>query len=208
MPFSSIDSAVAASGGKIAEGYEILPYRENRGEQSQLEYLIVSKMSVITGKDLKTARKSSDSNGRPAVGFFLTAGGSKLFALATEQHVGEKLAIVLDNVVSSAPVINERIESEGIIHGQFTAQQADDLALLLRSGALACIVESLAGAERRGFAGERFDQIRHLCFPDRVRARRDRNDHLLQALRCERGLVPCWRILSFCWDSWERWEAL
>ena len=43
--FSSIDSAVAASGGKIAEGYEILPYRENRGEQSQLEYLIVSKMS-------------------------------------------------------------------------------------------------------------------------------------------------------------------
>ena len=134
--FSSIDSAVAASGGKIADGYEILPYRENRGEQSQLEYLIVSKMSVITGKDLKTARKSSDSNGRPAVGFFLTAGGSKLFALATEQHVGEKLAIVLDNVVSSAPVINERIESEGIIHGQFTIQQADDLAMLLRSGAL------------------------------------------------------------------------
>jgi preprotein translocase subunit SecD len=134
--FSSVDSAVAASGGKIAEGYEILPYRENRGDQSQLEYLIVSKAPVITGKDLKTARKSSDSNGRPAVGFFLTAGGSKLFALATEQHVGEQLAIVLDNVVSSAPVINERIESEGIIHGSFTLQQADDLAMLLRSGAL------------------------------------------------------------------------
>jgi protein-export membrane protein SecD len=134
--FGSIDSAVAASGGEIAEGYEILPYRENRGEQNQLEYLIVSKAPVITGNDLKTARKSSDSNGRPAVGFFLTAGGSKRFALATEQHVGEKMAIILDNVVSSAPVINERIESEGIIHGQFTEQQAEDLALLLRSGAL------------------------------------------------------------------------
>jgi preprotein translocase subunit SecD len=134
--FSSIDSAVTASGGKIAEGYEILPYRETRGDQSQLEYLIVSKTAVITGKDLKTARKSTDSNGRPAVGFFLTSDGSKLFALATEQHVGEKLAIVLDNVVSSAPVINERIESEGIIHGQFSVQEADDLAMLLRSGAL------------------------------------------------------------------------
>jgi preprotein translocase subunit SecD len=134
--FSSVESAVTASGGKIPDGYEILPYRENRGDQTQLEYLIVSKTPVITGKDLKTARRSSDSNGRPAVGFFLTSDGSKLFARATEQHVGEKLAIVLDNVVSSAPVINERIESEGIIHGQFTVQQADDLAMLLRSGAL------------------------------------------------------------------------
>ncbi len=135
-PYSSVESAVAASGGKIADGYEILPYREDRGEQTRLEYLIVSKTPVITGKDLKTARKSSDANNRPAVGFFLTSDGSKLFAMATERHVGEKLAIVLDGRVSSAPVINERIESEGIIHGSFTAQQADDLALLLRSGAL------------------------------------------------------------------------
>ena len=134
--YSSVESAVSASGGKIADGYEILPYREDRGEQSRLEYLIVSKIPVITGKDLKTARKTSDSNGRPAVGFFLTSDGSKIFARATEQHVGEQLAIVLDDVVSSAPVINERIESEGIIHGSFTVQQADDLALLLRSGAL------------------------------------------------------------------------
>jgi preprotein translocase subunit SecD len=135
-PFTSIESAVTASGGKIADDYEILPYREDRGEQKQLEYLIVGKVPVITGKDLKTARRSTDSTGGPAVGFFLTSDGSRLFARATEQHVGEKLAIVLDNVVSSAPVINERIESEGIIHGRFTIQQAEDLALLLRSGAL------------------------------------------------------------------------
>jgi preprotein translocase subunit SecD len=134
--FSSIDSAVAASGGKIADGYEILPYREDRGEQSQLQYLIVSKAPVITGKDLKTARKGTDSNGRPNVQFFLTSGGSRLFALATEQHIGEQLAIVLDNVVTSAPVIQSRIESDGVITGQFTAQAADDLALMLRSGAL------------------------------------------------------------------------
>jgi preprotein translocase subunit SecD len=142
-PYTSVESAVTASGGKIAEGYEILPYKEDRGEQKQLEYLIVSRAAVITGKDLKTARRSTDSNGNPAVGFFLTSDGSKLFARATEQHVGEKLAIVLDSVVSSAPVINERIESEGIIHGRYTIQQAEDQALLLRSGALPASLQVL-----------------------------------------------------------------
>ena len=135
-PFSSIESALQALGGRVPDEYEILPYREDRGEESRLEYLVVSKFPVITGKDLKTARRSTDSNGGPAVGFFLTADGADLFSRATEQHVGERLAIVLDNVVSSAPVINERIGAEGIIHGRFTIQQAEDLALLLRSGAL------------------------------------------------------------------------
>jgi len=134
--FSSVESAVTASGGKIAEGYEILPYREDRGDQIQLEYLIVNKTSVVTGKDLKTARQAKDSNGQPTVEFFLTSDGAKLFALATEQHIGEKLAIVLDDVVTSAPVIRDRIESDGVISGGFTAQQAEDLALMLRSGAL------------------------------------------------------------------------
>ncbi len=135
-PFSSIESAVQANGGRIPEGYEILPYREDRGEDNRLEYLVVSNTPVITGKDLKSARRSTDSNGAPAVGFFLNAEGAELFSRATEQHVGDRLAIVLDNTVSSAPVINERIGAEGIIHGRFTVQQAEDLALLLRSGAL------------------------------------------------------------------------
>jgi preprotein translocase subunit SecD len=103
---------------------------------SQPQYLIVSKTPVITGKDLKTTRRSIDSNGRPCVVFFLTEEGAKRFGWATEHHIGEKLAIVLNNVVSSAPTINERIESEGIINGQFTEQAAEDLALLLRTGAL------------------------------------------------------------------------
>ncbi len=135
-PFSSIESAITANGGKIPDGYEILPYREDRGEDNRLEYLVVSTASTITGKHLKSARLSQDSNGAPAVGFFLNAEGADLFSRATEQHVGERLAIVLDKTVSSAPVINERIGAEGIIHGRFTVQQAGDLALLLRSGAL------------------------------------------------------------------------
>jgi preprotein translocase subunit SecD len=136
-PFSSIESSLQANNGRIADGYQIIPFRDDRGEGgSQLEYLVVNNIPVITGKHLKSARRSTDSNGAPAVSFFLNAEGADLFSRATEQHVGDRLAIVLDNVASSAPVINERIGAEGIINGRFTAQQAEDLALLLRSGAL------------------------------------------------------------------------
>jgi preprotein translocase subunit SecD len=135
-PFTTVESAIQANGGHIPDGLEILPYREDRGEQSQVEYLVVSRVPTITGRHLKNARRSTDSNGAPAVGFFLNAEGAELFSRATEQHVGERLAIVLDKVVSSAPTINERIGAEGIIHGRFTVQQAEDLSLLLRSGAL------------------------------------------------------------------------
>ena len=140
--FSSIESALAANGGRISDDYVILPHRANRGDNS-LQYNVISRVPVITGKDLKTARTGTDGTGRPAVNFFLTTDGSTLFARATEQHVGERLAIVLDNVVRSAPVINSRIESEGIIEGGFTDQEAADLALLLRSGALPASLQIL-----------------------------------------------------------------
>ncbi len=135
-PFSSVESAVQANGGSIPEGYQIIPYREDREGQNQLEYLVVNKTPVITGKDIKTARRGQDQNGQPDINFYLNSDGAQLFSRATEQHVGDRLAIVLDNVASSAPVINERIGAEGNIHGRFTVQQAEDLALLLRSGAL------------------------------------------------------------------------
>jgi len=135
-PFSSIESAVEANGGAISEEYSVLSYQEDRGEQSRLEYLVVRKTPVITGKDLKNARRSTDEKNAPAVEFFLTSDGSTLFSRATEQHVGERLAIIIDDVVNSAPIINSRISERGIIQGSFTLQRAEDLALLLRSGAL------------------------------------------------------------------------
>ena len=139
--FSSVESAISANGGRIADDYTVLPYRERNNEG--LQYLVVNRVPVITGKELKTARASRDSNGRPAVSFFLTPDGATRFARATEQHLGERLAIVLDNVVRSAPVIQARIESEGIINGSFTDQEAADLALLLRSGALPASLQVL-----------------------------------------------------------------
>ena len=135
-PFPTIENAVSENGGRIPDEFEVLAYRDNSGDQTQLEYLVVNRAPVITGKDLKTARRGPDSNGAPAVNFFLTSDGAKLFADATGKHVGERLAIILDNTVNSAPSIHSRIEAEGIIQGRFTVQQAEDLALLLRSGAL------------------------------------------------------------------------
>jgi preprotein translocase subunit SecD len=134
--FSSIDSALQANGGKIPDDYQIIPYREDTAGGSQVEYLVVNKLPVITGKHLKSARRSTDSNGSAAVSFYLNSEGADLFSKATEQHIGDRLAIVLDNVASSAPRINSKISAEGIIEGRFTVQQAEDLALLLRSGAL------------------------------------------------------------------------
>jgi preprotein translocase subunit SecD len=135
-PFSSIDSAIQANGGKIPEGWKILPYRGDTGEQGSVEYLVVSAVATITGKNLKDARRGVDSNGRPAVSFFLNAAGAEVFARTTEQHVGDRLAIELDNIVESAPVIQMRIGADGEITGNFTVAKAEDLALLLRSGAL------------------------------------------------------------------------
>jgi preprotein translocase subunit SecD len=140
-PFSSIENAVSENGGSIPDDYEVLAYRDS--DASQLQYLVVSKIPVITGKDLKTARRGVDHNGAAAVNFFLTSDGAKLFGDATGKHVGEKLAIILDNRVSSAPVINSKIDAEGIIEGHFTVQQAEDLSLLLRSGALPASLQIL-----------------------------------------------------------------
>jgi preprotein translocase subunit SecD len=141
--FPSIEAALSANGGTVPDDYQILSYREDRGEGS-MRYIVVNRVPVITGRELKTARVGADGNGRPAVNFFLTPDGGRLFGEATGAHINERLAIVLDNVVRSAPNINSRIDSEGIIQGSFTEQEASDLALLLRSGALPASLKILS----------------------------------------------------------------
>jgi preprotein translocase subunit SecD len=146
-PFTSatldeaIKQAVAENGGSIPDDYEVIPSREDVAGNYQ--FLVVNKTPVITGKDLKTARRGTDNNGKPDVNFFLTSDGAKLFGDATGKHIGEKLAIILNNEVNSAPVIQSKIEAEGNIHGSYTLQQAEDLALLLRSGALPASLKKL-----------------------------------------------------------------
>ena len=102
------------------------------------ENLKVSKRIVMSGENLIDAQPSiQNQNNEPTVSFTLDRLGAQKFGRATTDNVGKRLAIVLDGKIISAPSINEPITSgKGIISGNFTFQDATDLSLLLRSGAL------------------------------------------------------------------------
>ncbi|MDC0385321.1 protein translocase subunit SecD [Pelagibacteraceae bacterium] len=102
------------------------------------EKLNISKRIIMSGENLIDAQPSiQNQNNEPTVSFTLDRLGSQKFGRATTDNVGKRLAIVLDGEIVSAPNINEPITSgNGMISGNFTFQEATDLALLLRSGAL------------------------------------------------------------------------
>ena len=102
------------------------------------EKINVSKRIIMSGENLIDAQPSiQNQNNEPVVSFTLDRLGAQKFGRATTDNVGRRLAIVLDGEIVSAPNINEPITSgNGMISGNFTFQDATDLALLLRSGAL------------------------------------------------------------------------
>lgn len=100
-------------------------------------YIVLKRAVVVGGESLEDARGSYDEHGNPAVSFSFKSAGAKKFGNATRDNVGRRMAIVLDGKVISAPTINSPITGgKGIITGNFTVQTANNLALLLRSGAL------------------------------------------------------------------------
>ncbi len=117
---------------------DVLPgTREDElGRAAGTEFYAVRKTVPVTGTDLKTASVTKGQLGQPNVGFSLTPDGARKFGELTGNNIKRRLAIVLDNKVVSAPVINSRIDDQGRIEGNFSVQQASDLALILRSGSL------------------------------------------------------------------------
>ena len=99
-------------------------------------YYLVRRVAPVTGRDLRNARPTIDEFNQPAISFSFNREGARKFGNFTGSNVGRNLAIILDNRVYSAPVIQERIADEGRITGTFTSGEAADLALILRSGAL------------------------------------------------------------------------
>jgi len=99
---------------------------------------VIKKQVLVSGGDLTDAQTGFDQrSGEPVVNFKFNTAGSRKFAQATTENVGQPFAIVLDNEVISAPVIREPITGgQGQISGNFTVQSANDLAILLRAGAL------------------------------------------------------------------------
>ncbi|PIE54188.1 MAG: protein translocase subunit SecD [Dethiosulfovibrio peptidovorans] len=98
----------------------------------------------VSGKDLKGAKATYDNLGRPVVSLEFNDTGAKLFDAATETNVGKQIAIVLDGMVVSAPVVQERISGGSAqISGSFSPEEARNLAIMLRAGALPVPVEVL-----------------------------------------------------------------
>lgn len=106
------------------------------GERTGTNYWALQNTVPVSGSDLKTARVQRGDLGQATVGFSMTADGADKFGELTGNNINRRLAIVLDDRVQSAPNIESQIKAEGQITGNFTEQEALDLALVLRSGAL------------------------------------------------------------------------
>jgi preprotein translocase subunit SecD len=136
LDFRMVDTTVPpdqAVQGRVPPDSEVL-----MSSTSPKTPYVIKKQVVVSGADLTDAQPGFDQrSGEPIVSFRFNTAGSRKFAQATSENVGQPFAIVLDNEVISAPVIREPITGgSGQISGSFTVQQANDLAILLRAGAL------------------------------------------------------------------------
>jgi len=122
------------------EGQGLMLHPGDTGAENE-KFFVTTLDAPVTGESLSGARLIFDEFGRPAVSFNFKGEGASKFGVLTEENIGQRLAIVLDGTIKSAPTIQERITSQGRITGSFTAQEAKDLALVLRSGALPVPVE-------------------------------------------------------------------
>ncbi len=132
LSFHLVNMDVGASNVRTGGGDLILPMMEQPGQT-----LAVERRAAITGDMLVTAAYSQDENGQPAVSFRFNPLGTKKFCELSRDNVNRLFAIVLDGEIISAPVIRQPIcGGSGQISGSFTLKEANDLAILLRAGAL------------------------------------------------------------------------
>ncbi|WP_109311435.1 protein translocase subunit SecD [Ruegeria sp. AU67] len=113
-------------------GEQVLPSIDETGL-----FYTVEAAPVVTGEELVDAQPAFDQNGRPAVSFRFNTSGARKFGDYTLENIGQPFAIILDDEVISAPVIQSHIPGgSGIITGNFTVEESTNLAVLLRAGAL------------------------------------------------------------------------
>jgi len=137
----------AALKGRVPPGSQILYQVEEDPETNRQKKtpFLIKKRTLLTGARLKDARVQIDSRyNEPYVGIEFDRKGGRVFEKITEENVNKRLAIVLDNNVYSAPVIQEKISGgQARITGRFSAEEARDLAIILRAGALPAPVKIL-----------------------------------------------------------------
>jgi preprotein translocase subunit SecD len=134
-PAADEATLLQATNGQVPDDAEVLKGDPKRGQGG---YYLVDKVATVTGKDLRTIRRTQDEWNNPAVAFSLNADGGARFEQVTGANIGKQIAIILDKKVQSAPVVEDRISRAqgGVIRGRFTAQEADDLVVVLKAGAL------------------------------------------------------------------------
>jgi preprotein translocase subunit SecD len=141
-PYPTEEAARQAKGGVVPADSILLPGQCANGPEQT--WCFVSRVSAVSGKDLRDAQASSDQNGQPSVTFSLTGEGGQRFYNFTSAHVGDNLAVVLDNKVQEVASIKEPIRDQGSISGgRMNEQQAKDLSMVLRSGALPASIKYL-----------------------------------------------------------------
>ncbi|MEP5632649.1 MAG: protein translocase subunit SecD [Tateyamaria sp.] len=132
LTFNPVVSRTSDSSQAPGVGNELVPSLDEPG----LFYVIES-APVVSGEDLVDAQPSFDQNGNPAVSFRFNTAGARRFGDYTAENIGSPFAIVLDDEVVSAPVIQSHIPGgSGIITGNFGIEESTNLAILLRAGAL------------------------------------------------------------------------
>ncbi|SDF73526.1 preprotein translocase subunit SecD [Limimonas halophila] len=136
LTFHLVRQDISPNAQDIPPSVRVLPSSETGPNDQPVRRYVVEKRAMVSGENLTDAQPSFQQ-GQPVVSFSFNAVGGRRFAEATKENVGEPFAIVLDEKVISAPVIREPIlGGQGVISGDFTTQEARDLALLLRAGAL------------------------------------------------------------------------
>ncbi|MGB2196660.1 MAG: protein translocase subunit SecD [Planktomarina sp.] len=139
LTFQTVVGQTSNPNGAAGVGNELVPSANN-----EELYYILSRIPVVTGEELTDAQPSFDQNGRPAVNFRFNTSGARKFGQYTSDHIGDPFAIVLDNEVISAPVIESAITGgSGIITGSFDVAESTRLATLLRAGSLPASLEFL-----------------------------------------------------------------
>jgi len=134
-PFSSPEQAMSQNNGVLPLNTKLVKSAP-RGQGDVEGWYIVGRTPVVTGRDLRNARAGKDTYGTASTDFQLSQEGGRKFGRYTEQNIGQRLAVLLDNQIRSVATIESRIEDSGQISRIGSDQEAADLALVLRAGSL------------------------------------------------------------------------
>jgi preprotein translocase subunit SecD len=134
-PYGSKEEGLAKHGGILPLGSKLVRSKP-RGAGDPGQWYLVGKTPVVSGSEMRNARPGQDEFRKFETSFTLSQDGGKRFGRFTEQNIGNRLAVVLDNAIVSVATIQARIEDSGRITGLGSEEEAVDLSRYLRSGSL------------------------------------------------------------------------